>query len=427
MMVSSKDIERGTMKQDLKGINTDTSKNSRNIESMVKRGREWGIKLWLGYSLWVIVALSIQLVLGSGSWAFPDTLEGQLACDTESPDQNKNMCLLSKSLNDGVDTLRTLSAFVLGGYVVGSVNLWLKRRTAYCALCGSARNLLINVCSIAPADRNKKLLSRWAILGYELAVLKGRGLIDHDEGKIYLNLLNLLHGDEWDTMVDGDRHTTVWFWIQAKSRMLFENGDIDGLQFQTICQAVTLSRDRANDLMSCINLDQPAPYTFVCGLLININLLLLSVASGFEWSIWQHETHGKIWMEPRMYIEIFILFLNTAITSMLFDLCTILYNPFGGRKIDIMHYQVGAGIRKLAKSLSKSPLPSTINSDESSGNFNLTFKEDDSAVLSADSRLGQKVIQPKQMVLPRGELINKASLKSRFRAAAKTATAFDVS
>ncbi len=62
-----------------------------------------------------------------------------------------------------------------------------------------------------------------------------------------------------------------------------------------------------------------------------------------------------------MYAEIFILFFNTSIYAMLFDLCTLLYNPFGPRKIDIMHHEVGGGIRQLAKSLSTTnSYPSTM-------------------------------------------------------------------
>ncbi len=64
-----------------------------------------------------------------------------------------------------------------------------------------------------------------------------------------------------------------------------------------------------------------------------------------------------------MYAEILILFLNTSIYAMLFDLCTLLYNPFGPRKIDIMHHEVGGGIRQLAKSLSTTnTYPSTMGS-----------------------------------------------------------------
>ena len=46
---------------------------------------------------------------------------------------------------------------------------------------------------------------------------------------------------------------------------------------------------------------------------------------------------------------------------MLFDVCGLLYNPFGPRIIDIDHYVVGKDIRKLARQLAKGSLPQTMN------------------------------------------------------------------
>ncbi len=293
MMVESKHIERGSMKA-LFHKNTKKSRIKRDGSSLIKRVGDWGHGQWIGYCFWLILALTIQLSIGiNGSWAFPDGREmGVCPEDIDTMDmndnhviKNKSMCLLAKTLADGADSLRILSAFILGGFLVGSVQLWLERRTAYTALCGATRNLLINVCSIIPNPMDKKLFARWAVLGFELSVLKGRGLIDYEEGRAYLDKLHLIEGDEWHSMVGGDRHTTVWFWIQVKAENLMRENEIQGLEFQTICQAVTLSRDMANDLMSCINRDQPPPYTFVCGLLININLLLLSLATGTKWAI----------------------------------------------------------------------------------------------------------------------------------------------
>ena len=81
-------------------------------------------------------------------------------------------------------------------------------------------------------------------------------------------------------MVNGDRHTPVWFWIQTKAGQLTRKVNISDVAFQTICSAVTLSRDQAGDLISVIDRNQPPPYIFVCTILININLFLQSVATG---------------------------------------------------------------------------------------------------------------------------------------------------
>ena len=113
--------------------------------------------------------------------------------------------------------------------------------------------------------------------------------------------------------------------------------------------------------MSCIDRDQPPPYVFVCAFLININLYLHSAATGLKWAIWMYDADGlSIWLEPRMYAEVIVLFLYTTIYAMLFDVCTNLYNPFGPRDIDIEHFQVGSGIRHLAKQLQNIDHPDTM-------------------------------------------------------------------
>ena len=41
---------------------------------------------------------------------------------------------------------------------------------------------------------------------------------------------------------------------------LRDRNSIDAFELQTICNAVTLSRDKANDMMRPIDRDQPPPY-----------------------------------------------------------------------------------------------------------------------------------------------------------------------
>lgn len=276
-------VERGSMQTRLKKT-TSQGRISRGGKSLLRKAREWGEDhKMFGYFSWLFLAITIQLSFGLGGWAFPD---GKPACsssnmsgETAGKVKNRSICLLSETLDSGVPILRFLSAFILGGFVVSSVHLWLVRRKAYCALCGATRNLLINICSIVKNDDDKDLFCRWVVLGYELAVLKGRGLIDSDVGKSYLQKLRVMDLSEWDAMVNGDRHTTVWFWIQVKAEKLMREDEISQISFQTICQAITLSRDKANDLMSVIDRSQPPPYVFVCGLLVNANLAIYTVSS----------------------------------------------------------------------------------------------------------------------------------------------------
>jgi len=193
---------------------------------------------------------------------------------------------------------------------------------------------------------------RWAVLGYELSVLKARGLMDDEKGREYLKSLRLLKDGEWECMVNGDRHSTVWCWIQSQARGLTEEGIIQSeVAFQTICQAVTLSRDKANDMMSCIDRDQPSPYSLACALLVNMNIVFETLSKGFKWAIMLNEVGSlfTLYSLPATWFDIVGLLFYTMIFAMLYDLCFVLYNPFGPRTlIDIPHSVVGAGIRKLA-------------------------------------------------------------------------------
>ena len=125
-------------------------------------------------------------------------------------------------------------------------------------------------------------MARWSLLGFELSVLKARGQIDMEEYAVpHLRQLNLLADGEWEAMVPGDRHTTVWLWMQTMAVKLSNEGIIENpIHVQTLCNAVTLIRDRANDLMSALDRDQPFPYVSICGLLVNLNLLLNALWKG---------------------------------------------------------------------------------------------------------------------------------------------------
>ena len=81
-----------------------------------------------------------------------------------------------------------------------------------------------------------------------------------------------------------------------------------------------------------------------------------------------------------------ILYLYTTIFAMLFDVCAMLYCPFGPRGFDIKHDVVGKGIRHLAVSLSEGHLPPTIDSE------NDAFIESPSSMLAvAELNLKRRV------------------------------------
>ena len=208
---SSKDIEEGMQSWRSK---VSAKADMRRDKGMITKAKTLGMQYWSAYFFWVIIALVIQFMVGAGEWAFPQGAGGidNSACSPLTPGsqvmRNRNVCNLNVSLAEGSARLTFLSAFIVGGFLLNSVKLWRARRTAYCALCGATRNLLINLCTVVDSQVQKIVLTRWAILGFELAVLKGRGLIDLEDGRQYLEGLRLVKLNEWEKLINGDRHTT---------------------------------------------------------------------------------------------------------------------------------------------------------------------------------------------------------------------------
>eukprot|EP00985_Skeletonema_marinoi_P028918 scaffold26292_cov80-Skeletonema_marinoi.AAC.1 len=139
-------------------------------------------------------------------------------------------------------------------------------------------------------------------------------------------------------MVAGDRHTTVWYWIQQKAMHLADQGIIKSEhRLQLLCQAVRVMRDRANDLMSCTDRDIPNGYSFV-----------------WKGLPYKSSNVDRSDIERR----------NFHLVYMLYEIAMTLYNPFMERPEtdDVPHKAISAGIRNLGNSLGegKDTRPSTM-------------------------------------------------------------------
>ena len=78
---------------------------------------------------------------------------------------------------------------------------------------------------------------------------------------------------EWEAMVVGDRHTTVFFWLQLSLKRLADKGALTQEAFSQCCApAITSMRAQANDLMSSLDRDTPFPYIALAGVLVQVNL-----------------------------------------------------------------------------------------------------------------------------------------------------------
>lgn len=322
------------------------------------------------YGMYPLIAVLCSFYF-CNPYFFPDG--NKPACDDTLPMKNEAMCGLARLIEREIGEIRTLMAFILGGFILSTLALWRTRRNNYAVLCGRARTMIIQFGALLPRisdiehdmeniNRRETML-RWVVLGYELAVLKGRSEIDSHEGRKHLEFLGLLHGDEWEKMVEGDRHTTVWYWIQSKAADLCTEGVISESIMLQFCDLTADMRNTANDLMSKLDRDQAIPYSAIVGALVNLNLVFFTALKAVEWSIWNHEKDGTMFQTPRGWAAFLFFICYVFILSMLYDMCIALYNPFGWRTLDIPHNIIGGGIRNLAKKVALGEnFPSTMKS-----------------------------------------------------------------
>lgn len=158
------------------------------------------------------------------------------------------------------------------------------------------------------------------------------------------------HG-EWDAMVTGDRHSTIFWWLQLRLVDLDRQNILKPHHLQIICMSVCKMRAMANDLMSSLDRDKPFPYTALCGLLVYINILIMSTWKGVTWSIWYFSYGPDLFRQPRIWVDMLVLLFWNISYAALYDLGYMLHNPFGPRRIDVAHETISSGIRTLSSSL----------------------------------------------------------------------------
>ena len=53
---------------------------------------------------------------------------------------------------------------------------------------------------------------------------------------------------------------------------------------------------------------QPYSYASLCGLLVQINILIMSTWKGVEWALWLHSFGSRLTAQPKFWVDIFALF-----------------------------------------------------------------------------------------------------------------------
>ena len=212
----------------------------------------------------------------------------------------------------------------------------------------------------AQCSETRSTVCRWVMLGFELAVLKARGAMDSDEGREFLEAEGLLVGDEWESMVQGDRHTTCFFWVQLALRRLADGKAISQHVLCHCAASIADMRAQANDLMSSLDRDTPFPYMALAGFLVEVNLFLMSTWKGLLWSQWFATGGTSMFELPKFWADVATLFLWNLSYQGMYDLAYYLWNPFLDRRIDVAHEAIGAGLRALCMRLSTPRVPATM-------------------------------------------------------------------
>ena len=341
----------------------------------------YSFTIWAYHFGYVAYAFILMFLLAFTQ--FPDGKMGDMnPCkSSDGVDINLDICQMDGVMKDAKDDFHFLIGFILAGFVGGVVSMWLTRRSNYAKLCGKTRELNIMISTYIEDEpdggTSRKTLARWSMLAYELAMLKAQKNMDSNQGRMALEANGLLAPGEWQAMIPGDRHTTVYFWLSKKIHQLYKEGCLGEGCVGFVTQAVIVARGQANDLMSCIDRDNPFPYVALTGLLVKVNLFIMSTWKAVQWSIWMRKfgvnpddddvSEYGIFNRPKWWFDFIVLFAWNVSYGGLYDLGYMLYNPFKERRIDIAHESIGGGIRRTSAALaSGTQVPPTmaLNSPE---------------------------------------------------------------
>lgn len=338
------------------------------------------VAVWAKHVAWILYAISMSLILSNSDHVFPDTEMGETgkvipACKPggKMSAVNKPICQLEDILTFWKGEFRFLIAFMLAGFVAASVKTWGARRTMYASLCGNMRNLTIKLAAYIPIDKadeqlmaHRKTLGRWVALAFEVAFLKSRGNMDSDKAREHLLSSQLMVDGEWEKMVPGDRHSTVFWWIHTQVVRMEHHGILAKENIPSISDSIGSMRGKANDLMSSLDLDKPIPYTSLCGLLVTINVFMMSTWKGIEWSIWMRSFGFGLLYMSKFWMDMLGVFVWNLSYKALYDLAYILHNPFGDREIDVAHEIIFKGLNTLQRELMEGSdhIPDTMMHDK---------------------------------------------------------------
>lgn len=253
---------------------------------------------------------------------------------------------LQLSLIDVVKPWRILAAFIIAGYVKVAIDRSKEERKLYFSLVSHTRQLLSVIGCLLQNQEEKRKLSRWTILAFELTVLEIRGNSNSQKGIRFIHGLNLFSGVEWDIMNANARYASVWQWVQEDISNL---GEISKNASQQLWEASAACSQESFKIINNIGSGIPNAYTRACKILINFHLFFESISIGVYHAVLHSETDGNIWRLPGLYCNILSLLGYSIAVNLLFDIHSDIRNPFGTRPDDINHDFHSSSMRQFVR------------------------------------------------------------------------------
>lgn len=266
-----------------------------------------------------------------------------------------------KVISFGRTWMATLVAFVIGGFVIMNVSKWSRKRGTYGLLCGKTREQLISVAAFlqpgsggdaATSQRAlnyRRQFGRYTVLALELAMQKARGKMDVEGMKDWLQRLKLIEEDEWERMVPGDRHTTVYFWLLAIAERARADGLLSDQAAMSVFDSVKAARGAANDLMDLLPNSLPFAYAQMVTFLVKTHTLICSTEFGLKLADARHAEQFADGVPVGFTVlSLVVVFMINACMQGFLDLHSFLHNPFLDDVNGVPHEAIAnGGINRL--------------------------------------------------------------------------------
>lgn len=278
---------------------------------------------------------------------------------------------LDGEINAATASVRSTIGFLLSGFASKVVSTWMSRRKNYQKMLNQARAVLVDIASMivfvptgTKEDRQiciqmRSELARWTVLAFELAVAKARGTQDSSVTKGRLLQSGVLMEGEWQHMIPGDRHTTVFYWMTSSlNRLYIRTNVIHKDAMKHVYGSVLKLQVESADLMSCVDHDLPYPYVHLVHFIVKALLIfnMCSMAISYRLTLNAHGDNSEL--AGAIVIVVANSFFFNFLYQGIVDLHATLTNPFGHRRLDINHSVLAStALRTLALNITKGDGP----------------------------------------------------------------------